>query len=127
MALMDKLGDLAKKGEQLARGAADKAGDFIEQKKDEAKIAAKNLEIAEVKAQIGEYYYQKYLKGEEIDLEPVEYCGKIQQLLNDIELIKNDGAAEPVAPGVAAKFCQNCGTALADGAKFCPSCGMKAD
>ncbi len=130
MALFDKLDELAKAAGEGAKKAGEKAGAFIDAKKIDFKIAEKNEEIRDLKAQLGDIYWQKYAAGEQLDVTAGELCGQIQGKLNDIEALKAEAgksAGETGAATADVKFCQNCGEKLTGDAAFCPKCGMKAN
>jgi len=87
--------DLFNKMGKFAEKAADKTGELVEAGKLKAQIVSAKNEINTAKKQIGDYYYEKYTTGAELDDAVVALCKVIreQELLIDeleakIELVK---------------------------------------
>ena len=130
----DKIGELAK-------SAADKTNELIEQNKLNSKITAEETAIAKFKEQIGNYYYDKYETGTAPDGPVAEwYYGikaaqvRIAEVQAELDRMKEPSvptAPEPPKPqgeevvSTAARICTTCGAENALGAKFCATCGAK--
>ena len=87
--------DIFNKVGKFAEKAADKTGELVETGKLKAQIVSAKNEINTTKKQIGDYYYEKYSKGVELDEAVIDMCKSIreQELLIDeleakIELVK---------------------------------------
>ena len=139
MALFDKLGE-------LARNVGDKTSDLLEINRLSGKVRGEENAVAELKKELGQYFYEKYLNGEKLDEAAEEHCRNIQageetvaDLYAQIQKIKEENAkAEPEEAAVCANcgaqlkpdanYCQACGAKVGAAAKlFCPQCGAEID
>lgn len=80
--------DLLNKMGKFAEKAADKTGELVETGKLKAQVVAAKNEISTAKKQIGEYYYEKYSKGVELDEAVAEICKDIREkelLIDELE------------------------------------------
>lgn len=124
MAFFNKLSNMAK-------SAADKTTDMLEITKINAKINEEQKNIAAIKQELGEYYYQQFTAGMTLEVEPAELCRKIaaanatiEQYQSDIKTINRENEAPvPQPQATAATKCPSCGTDVAVGKKFCVECG----
>lgn len=121
----DKIGELAKT-------AADKTGDMIEQTRLNSKISAEETAITRLKEQIGNYYWEKSLSGWEPDAGITEWLDGIQAAQQAIAATKAEltamKSAAPSGPAPAADStapCPACGKRNTPGTKFCSECGGK--
>lgn len=83
--LFNKVGKFAK---DTAEKAADKTGELVEVGKLRAQISSAKTEISAAKKQIGEYYYNKYEDGAELDEAVIEFCKTIKEqeaLIDELE------------------------------------------
>lgn len=78
MAFLDKV-------QQAARTVGDKASDAVEITKLESKIHGEKKTMNEALQKIGEVYFEKYLAGEELDAEVIEFCETIKAAKSNIE------------------------------------------
>ncbi len=78
MEFLDKMNSLAK-------AAADKTSEVIEDTRVKAQIMNDEKSIRELEAKIGAIYYRRYLAGEEVDAAVVEYCTAISVHRANIE------------------------------------------
>ncbi|MEL7624367.1 MAG: zinc ribbon domain-containing protein [Clostridiales bacterium] len=121
MALFDKIGSVTK-------GMADKAGDMLEITKRNSKINEEKGKIAALKMKIGDYYWEQFQAGAQIDEQAAALCANIKEALAAIESLELEiqqikgSPQQPVAAPVELA-CANCGTAIPPGKKFCPECG----
>lgn len=78
MAFLDKLSDVAKKvgdkTSEVAKKVGDKAEDAIETGKLNAKIASERYGVQDDLKKIGEYYYLRFISGDEVAPEVLGYC-----------------------------------------------------
>ncbi|MCR3923157.1 MAG: zinc ribbon domain-containing protein [Firmicutes bacterium] len=117
----------------MAKNAADKTTDMLETTKINAKINEEQKNIATVKQEIGDYYWQQFVAGLPLEAEPAELCRKIatataaiEQYQSDIKTIKQEEdapAPQPQPQAAATTKCPSCGTNVAVGKKFCVECG----
>lgn len=129
----DKIGELAK-------SAADKTNELLEQNKLNSKINTEETAITKLKEEIGNYYFDQFESGvvpegpvEEWYLAIKTAKAKIAEVQAEILKMKE---AEHIAPetekpqgeqvnSTAAVICPSCASENALGAKFCASCGAK--
>ena len=78
MDFLDKFNEMTKmvgdKTNELAKKVGDKAEDAIETGKLSAKISKERFAVQEDLKKIGEYYYIRFLAGDEIAPEVLGYC-----------------------------------------------------
>lgn len=121
MALFDKIGSVTK-------GMADKAGDMLEITKRNSKINEEKGKIAALKMKVGDYYWEQFQAGAQIDEQAAALCANIKEALAAIESLELEiqqikGSAQQPAAAPVELACANCGTAIPAGKKFCPECG----
>ena len=130
----DKLGDLAK-------SAAEKTTELIEQNKQNSIINAEEASIAKFKEQIGNYYFEQFENGKTPEGPTMEWydgiktsTAKIAELKAEILKMKEEQAHPGTEPEKAAGeqvestaklICSTCAAENALGAKFCANCGAK--
>lgn len=81
--------DFMNKVNALARAAADKTNEVVEDTKLKTQIANDEKSIRELKIKIGNYYYQKFVSGGEVDAAVLEYCTAISVHKDAIKEKKN--------------------------------------
>ena len=125
MDFLDKLG-------KAARTAADKTGDIIEIGKINSKINSEKANILENKQKIGEYYWIKFLSGDQMDNEVANICRDIKKSEDIIagleaqkEAIKSGEDDKDTVVSEGALKCPMCGEYVGMDCKFCPHCGAK--
>lgn len=118
---LNKLGDMAKT-------AADKTGDMIEIGKLNAKISTEEAAIAKQKEQIGNFYWEQFLSGQEQPATVTEWCQAIRASQEAIDALQAEISTlkgEPPMNTTSAAPCAACGTVNPPGTKFCGNCGGK--
>lgn len=139
MAFLDKLGDIAKNLGEMTNEA-------IETTKLNSKVSAERTAVGEVMKKIGEYYYEKYSSGAEVDEEVTQLCITIDEYNRniaaaqaEIERIKAENEAAKKASVVEGSavvmestetdsvICDSCGARNSAGVKFCQECGSKLE
>ncbi|MGE5626604.1 MAG: zinc-ribbon domain-containing protein [Solirubrobacterales bacterium] len=121
--------DFFEKIGNMTKNAMDKTGEMIEINGIRSKISTEEAKISAFKGKIGEYYWNKYNEGTELDEEASNLCLEIKNSMAviegfnmDIEKIKANQTTIP-----SGKFCKECGAKAADGVKFCSECGAKIE
>ncbi len=124
MALLDKLGELAK-------NVGDKTNELIETGRLSSRAKSEENAIDALKKELGQYIYSQYLEGRQYDETVMEQCRNIQaaeeavaELYAEIQKRKEE-SAKAVSETTAA--CQNCGAEVPKNAQFCSSCGAKIE
>ena len=111
----DGLGDsISRKTRDLGK----MAGQLYETQKIRSKVSSEEHMIAKLKADIGNYIYEKYQNGEEVEDALRGFCEEIQQHLEIIEGYR-DSAAELKGQ----KICRSCGNSVDRSVSYCPYCG----
>ena len=111
----DGLGDsISRKTRDLGK----MAGQIYETQKIRSKVSSEEHMIAKLKADIGNYIYEKYQNGEEVEDALRGFCEEIQQHLEIIEGYR-DSAAELKGQ----KICRSCGHSVDRSVSYCPYCG----
>ena len=92
MAILDKITDIAKnigdKAVDVAKDLGDRTSDAIEGQKIKNKIASERRNFENQMKLIGQVYYEKFLRGENIDGEIKAYIVKAQEHAANIEAKK---------------------------------------
>ncbi|MBQ9966411.1 MAG: hypothetical protein IJO95_02090 [Clostridia bacterium] len=143
MALFDKLSEIAKnvgdilpeiaknvgdKTSELTKTVGDKANDVIEMGKLNARISSANTSIEELKARLGDHYWNLYLNGETLDDDAVVFCTTIKEYLDEIDNLKAQLSEIKIKRQEATSVkCAECGDLNALDAHFCKSCGAKLE
>lgn len=78
MAFFDKISSMAK-------NAADRTSDMFEISKINGKINAEKSKIAAIKAELGEYYWNKFYGGEQLDEGGTALCEQIKASMEQID------------------------------------------
>ena len=111
----DGLGDsISRKTRDLGK----MAGQIYETQKIRSKISSEEHMIAKLKADIGNYIYEKYQNGEEVEDALRGFCEEIQQHLEIIE-----GYRDTAAELKGQKICRSCGNSVDRSVSYCPYCG----
>lgn len=77
--------DFFDKVNAFAKAAADKTNEVVEDTRLKTQIASDQKSIKELQAKIGAHYYRKFISGQEVDAEIVEYCTAISVHKANIE------------------------------------------
>lgn len=111
----DGLGDsISRKTRDLGK----MAGQIYETQKIRSKVSSEEHMIAKLKADIGNYIYEKYQNGEEVEDALRGFCEEIQQHLEIIE-----GYRDTAAELKGQKICRSCGNSVDRSVSYCPYCG----
>ncbi|MEG1772556.1 MAG: zinc ribbon domain-containing protein [Clostridia bacterium] len=123
----DKIGELAKT-------AADKTNNMIEQGRLNSKISAEEATIAGLKERIGNFYSERYSTGAQTETEIHEWCegikasqAAIAAIRKEIAALKCEQSPAPASQAAASVKCPACGAENPCGTKFCGSCGGKPE
>ena len=124
MALIDKLGELAK-------NVGDKTSGLIESSRLLGRARSQESTVAELKKELGQYFYEQYLNGETFDEEAMGRCADIkagEDAVAEIYAELQRRKAESARPAAAEpSACQSCGGSLPEGACYCPHCGVQVE
>ena len=123
MALIDKLGELAK-------NVGDKTSGLIETSRLMGRARSQESAVAELKKELGQYVYEQYLNGESFDEEAIERCADIkagEEAVEEIYAELQRRKEENARPAAGSAACRDCGCTLPDGACYCPHCGAKVE
>ncbi len=135
MAFFDKVSGFTKNvGEKVsdfAKNVGDTTNNMIEIGRIKSKINAEQENIAALKVQLGELYWNKYEQGEDLSADGAEICAAIQSSLDNITTFQDEIQAikereqeqEEAASAPNARPCPNCGAMVAAGDRFCSNCG----
>lgn len=85
--------DFLNKVNAIAKAAADKTTEVVEDTKLKTQIINDEKSIKELETKIGAHYYRKFISGEEVDQEVLEYCTAISVHKANIEEKKEALAA----------------------------------
>ena len=120
MPFLDNISKIAKQVGDGATTAAKKSSEMVEVTKLNHSISAEEDKKKVIYRKIGEVIYKKFLIGEKIDEDIIEYCSNIEDVDNNIKEIQakiND--IKNVKP------CPCCGCELPKESVACPKCGAK--
>lgn len=113
----------------LAKNAADKTNEVIELGKHKARIAQEENTINGIKEQIGNYYWEHYVSGKQLDGPVMNWCKEIeksQAVIGEIQAqIKEMKKEAPEAAYTTITKCRACGYENQPDTKFCGNCGVK--
>lgn len=113
-----------------------KTNNFMEQNKINTHISTMESEICDLKQQLGEEVYTKWLQNE-FELSDVEEIlnkikekyaeievqkGRIEQIIEEEQQILGTSQGQET-PQTNTIYCSNCGTPSASNFKFCTKCG----
>ena len=123
----DKIGELAKT-------AADKTNDMIEQGRLNSKISAEEATIAGLKERIGNFYWERYSTGAQTEAEIHEWCEAIKvsqaaiaETKEELAALKGEPSPAAASQAAATVKCPACDAENPCGTKFCGSCGGKLE
>ncbi len=134
MDFLDKLSKVGKtvasKTTQAAKTAADKTGDMIEIGKLNSKISSEKSNIIGIKQKIGEYYWIKFLAGDQLEDEVSQMCADIRKCEDTIAGYEAQKTAIKAGEDVPVEAesclkCPECGAEINSDVNFCPACGAK--
>ncbi len=122
MDLFDKLNDFTK-------DIADKASSAVGIGRLTVNIKAEEMKIDSLQKQIGQYYYERHVRGEKFDPETELYLAKIDEVNKTIAVLQAEMKVTKTGSSSsgesAVRFCSNCGAKLQPGSNFCNYCGTK--
>ena len=118
----DILSGVLSGAKRVTNNVAKKANETVETAKISFAISNTEDKIADCKVQIGDIIFREYLKQKDFEGEIGDLCRKIDNLLDDIEVMR-DKQAE-IKKG---KRCKACGEVNDDKNTFCAECGEKLD
>lgn len=114
------LNGVVSKAKCVTKNVADKANETVESAKISFAISSTEGKISECKEQIGDIIFREYLKKKDFEGEIGDICRKIENLLDDIEVMK-DKQAEIKNH----RICRACGKVNDDKNTYCAECGAK--
>lgn len=118
--LDDILSGVLSGAKRVTKNVADKANETVETAKISFAISNTEAKISDCKAQIGDIIFREYLKKRDFEGEIGDICRKIENLLDDIDVMR-DKQAEIKKN----KRCKACGKINDDKNTFCAECGEK--
>lgn len=95
-----------------------KANEAVENAKITFAISETERKISECKEKIGDIIYREYMKTKDFEGELGEYCRMIENLCDDIEVMKDKKAEVKCSVR-----CKRCGNLNDDRNSFCSECG----
>lgn len=95
-----------------------KANEAVENAKITFAISETERKISECKEKIGDIIYKEYMKTKDFEGELGEYCRMIENLCDDIEVMKDKKAEVKNS-----RRCKRCGNLNDDRNSFCSECG----
>lgn len=120
MEILEKIGDAASKTYKFT---AEKTSKIAKETKIKMQINEYKGDIKDIYIEIGEYVYEKFVKGEKTDLEELnQRCEEIQILSDKIVNCKNE-----VLKLNEKRQCKNCYAEIEISANYCPNCGFKQE
>ena len=97
-----------------------KAGETVECTKLKFAIGGAEEKIAECKKKIGDMIYKEYLKAKDFEGELAELCRMIDNLNDDVLVMK-----DKLAEVKSSRRCPKCGKLNDDRNTFCADCGAR--
>ncbi len=120
MEILEKIGDAASKTYKFT---AEKTSKIAKETKIKMQINEYKGDIKDIYIEIGEYVYEKFVKGEKTDLEELnQRCEEIQILSDKIVNCKNE-----ILKLNEKRQCKNCYAEIEISANYCPNCGFKQE
>ncbi len=115
----DKLVDgVLSSAKHITKKVTVKANEAVENAKITFAISETERKISECKEKIGDIIYKEYMKTKDFEGELGEYCRMIENLCDDIEVMKDKKAEVKNS-----KRCKRCGNLNDDRNSFCSECG----
>lgn len=121
--LLDQIKDLTK-------SAVDKGTEVVELGKLKAKITQEESTIIQIKEQIGNYYWEHFVDGKQLDEPVMKWCHDIEAsqsviagINSEIKNMKQD--TEEVKYEKTTITCRACGHENTKDTKFCGNCGVR--
>ncbi len=99
-----------------------KASETVESTKIRFAISETEDRVSECKRKIGDVIYREYLKTRDFEGELGELCRMIENLNDDIEVMK-----DKLAEVKSSRRCPKCGKLNDDRNTFCADCGARLD
>lgn len=114
----------------LTKSAVDKGTEVVELGKLKAKIAQEETTIAQIKEHIGNYYWEHYVAGKQLDEPVMKWCRDIEASQSviaatsaEVKNMKQDTG--DVNYEKTTNTCRACGHENARDTKFCGNCGVR--
>lgn len=120
MEILEKIGDAASKTYKFT---TEKTSKIAKETKIKMQINEYKGDIKDIYIEIGEYVYEKFVKGEKTDLEELKQrCEEIQVLSDKIVECKDE-----ILKLNEKRQCKNCYAEIEISANYCPNCGFKQE
>lgn len=119
---MSVLDNITRKVTDTAKAAAKKSGSVVEVTKLNMSINTEEDKIRKIYTEIGKQLYSDYSEGKIVGERLLEYCTKIDEVINSIEEMR-----EKILELRNVKACPNCGMELDMDMVYCYKCGRKQD
>lgn len=121
------------KVQDIVKAASDKTSEVIEVSRIKASISEDLRAMNELKAKLGDIYYNVYQEGEVLTPEATEICLQLEKCIatmaekeEQLTKIREARAAKAkAAQSEEPAVCPECGSENPSGAKFCNDCGAK--
>lgn len=117
--IFEELGETISK---TAKAISEKADDFLEIQKVNGKVNAQRRQIEKALEKLGAVVYQRYVDGEQMDLELSEICDEVTR--HKMEKAQYE---ERLAKLQGKKICPACGKPLHQDAAYCSYCGAPCE
>lgn len=117
--IFEELGETITK---TAKVIGEKADDFLEIQKVNGRVSSEKRQIERNLEKLGALVYQRYVDGEQMDLELSEVCDEITQ-----HKMMKARYEERLAELKGQKICSACGKSLTKDAAYCSYCGAPCE
>lgn len=111
---------VSKKTEEVVETVSQKTNEIVEEQKVKSQVRTLERSNKRDFEDIGKMIYERFQKGEGVDLQFVELCENIEKREENIEELKRQ-----VADMKGFDMCSKCHTHLEKGSIYCPKCGTK--
>lgn len=118
MPLIDKFNKIAQTVSNSASTIAKKSNELIEISKLNISIQTETDKINTIKIELGNKVFEKYTNNENIDLDLIDKCTQINELISNIEVLK-----QKIVELKNLQLCPSCNNEIEHGLVFCPKCG----
>lgn len=107
---------------KIGKQVMDKAGNVVSQTKLNFAVSDAENKIKEIYTEMGKAVYSDYKEGGLLSEDAKENCEKIDNLLKEIDALK-----EQIAELKDSVKCPNCGSLNKQGSSFCSKCGAPVE